>query len=955
MSFHLMYLNAKRPLFRLSLLLFIGLLCSGSEWVGAQTPVNQWVFEPANVSGTTVSDQAGSLNGTIKGTVAWGTTPNSLSLAGGSYVEISPAMNTAQMPQKNITVEAWVKLRSYGSWPALVSCVQDNGSFERGWCLGVNSSKFYWALAGDTTLNYMYAPSTFALNQWYHVVGTYDGTTMRLYVNGAQVASATSESGNINYATAPFVLGNYKDDNDNYPMDGWMREAAMFNSTLTAAEVQARYDAQAPLFESFSPSLGPYVQFDGGVGGTVCWETATPQPSIVEYSSPGEAAQRVSDATLKTKHRVFIQNLKTKTEYSYSVIGLNNTTEQASGPYTFETDYHYQVAEVPSRRAHFPAGSHDALLTSVASSLLTQTGVTKGYALDLGGTDARLAYELVKSSDLNVIIVHPDPAVVLKLRKQLHAVGVYGSRVTVIQSDLNSLPFTGKWFNLIVSSDLLTGGAMTGNSSELLRVLRPHGIAVLGMPTGADGDLLGSDPDAWVRAGITAADADITTENGRMTSIKRKPLSGIGQWSHNFGDAGQSCASNDQRVGTDEMQIQWFGLPGPRSFTDRQARNPTPLVVNGTLFMQGDNRISAQDSYNGSVYWSAEIPGARRVNMPRDGGNWSADSDSLYFALRNNLLRFNAYTGERMRSYNIPLDPKKYDWGYVANVGDKVYGSCVKKNSFYTTVSGSWEFWYDSPSSTKEISKICSHQLFCLNKSDGTTAWTYDGGVVINSTIAIGNGRVYFIDCRNSNIAASTTGRIGSTDLWSQNYMVALDASTGALIWEKPITIPSSPQPGVIYLSWSDNALFLLSSTNQYNARGFSTADGTQLWSNSYAWARNNHGAHIYHPVIMGNYAIAEPRAFNIHTGEVQKNLPTRAGCSTMSGAGHVATYVNSSYNNEINFWDIQSDHKTLLRGMRSSCWLSMMSGDGMIFLAAASSGCACSFPIQTTVSFSAP
>jgi len=288
-------------------------------------------------------------------------------------------------------------------------------------------------------------------------------------------------------------------------------------------------------------------------------------------------------------------------------------------------------------------------------------------------------------------------------------------------------------------------------------------------------------------------------------------------------------------------------------------------------------------------------------------------------------------------------------------VGDKIYGSCVKKGSFYTKVSGSWEFWYDSPSKTIEISKICSDQIFCKNKTDGATVWTYDAGVVINSTIALGNGRMYFIDCRNTNIANSSTGRIGSTDLWSQNYMVALDAQTGALVWEKPITIPNAPQPGVIYLTWSDNGLFLLSSTSQYNARGFSTADGTQLWNASYSWKRNHHGAHIYHPVLMGDYAIAEPKAFNIHSGALLKDLPLRAGCSTMSSSANVATYVNSSYNNEIHFWDIQSDQHKLLRGTKSSCWLSIVSGDRMIFLAAASSGCACSFPIQTTVSFSAP
>ncbi len=53
----------------LSLFIVIGLLRFGSEWAGAQVPVNQWVFEAGNVTGTTVTDQTVSLNGTIKGAV----------------------------------------------------------------------------------------------------------------------------------------------------------------------------------------------------------------------------------------------------------------------------------------------------------------------------------------------------------------------------------------------------------------------------------------------------------------------------------------------------------------------------------------------------------------------------------------------------------------------------------------------------------------------------------------------------------------------------------------------------------------------------------------------------------------------------------------------------------------------------------------------------------------------
>src|SRR5438552_769923 len=35
-------------------------------------------------------------------------------------------------------------------------------------------------------------PLSSAANQWYHVVGSYDGTTMRLYVNGVKVREQVS-------------------------------------------------------------------------------------------------------------------------------------------------------------------------------------------------------------------------------------------------------------------------------------------------------------------------------------------------------------------------------------------------------------------------------------------------------------------------------------------------------------------------------------------------------------------------------------------------------------------------------------------------------------------------------------------------------------------------------------------------------------------------------------------
>jgi hypothetical protein len=80
---------------------------------------------------------------------------------------------------------------------------------------------------------------TIAPGEWQFVVGTYDGTTGTLYVNGAAVAADTFPSpGTVNL---PVYFGEYSGGGSAWK--GRIDEVQLFTRSLTASEVRAMYEA----------------------------------------------------------------------------------------------------------------------------------------------------------------------------------------------------------------------------------------------------------------------------------------------------------------------------------------------------------------------------------------------------------------------------------------------------------------------------------------------------------------------------------------------------------------------------------------------------------------------------------------------------------------------------------------------------------------------------------------
>ena len=156
-------------------------------------------------SGTIVNDASGNgNNGTISG-ATWTTSGkygNALSFNGSNSGVTVPDSASLHLTT-SLTLEAWVYPTTVSSaWRDVIEKGNDNYYLEATaqFAGGVPADGGTWAEPP------VYGASILPVNVWSHLASTYDGSTLRLYLNGAQVASK-SVSGLIGVTTDALTFG----------------------------------------------------------------------------------------------------------------------------------------------------------------------------------------------------------------------------------------------------------------------------------------------------------------------------------------------------------------------------------------------------------------------------------------------------------------------------------------------------------------------------------------------------------------------------------------------------------------------------------------------------------------------------------------------------------------------------------------------------------------------------
>jgi hypothetical protein len=208
-----------------------------------------WRF--GETSGTTAKDLVGGKDGTYTNGV---TLNQSGAIAGdsdpaasfdGSNDFVGYGDNYGFAGTASFSAEAWVnQTLAHSGWSARIFDKVNYGTNRDGW-LVVNQ-------AGDNLAFIRYSGSAqagtsvgaaagliTAGNGWHHLVVTYDGTNMRLYVDGVLRAGPSSSTYAMNAHTSPFAVGATSGGGNPFP--GLIDDVAIYNVALSAQQVEEHY------------------------------------------------------------------------------------------------------------------------------------------------------------------------------------------------------------------------------------------------------------------------------------------------------------------------------------------------------------------------------------------------------------------------------------------------------------------------------------------------------------------------------------------------------------------------------------------------------------------------------------------------------------------------------------------------------------------------------------------
>ena len=439
--------------------------------------------------------------------------------------------------------------------------------------------------------------------------------------------------------------------------------------------------------------------------------------------------------------------------------------------------------------------------------LIARTGISKGICSVPQCGPGDLAAAIAAESELLVHAFDRDRADVDQAARRPKLLAVEWLAT-------GRMPYVDDFVDLAVVDTAASGTP----ASEIFRVLRPRGCAILRGGSASAGDL--------ATAGFEVEDV----KSGWQ--IARKPArSGADDWSHWFHGPDNNPVSQDTVIQSPYV-TQWLAKPYYHAMpVVSTAAAGRVFVATGHIAHHDReiptlNTLVARNGYNGRILWQRKLPQGYLVHRSA----FIATGDALYMAAGDEILLLDPETGRELERVRVPGTRGKLMW--MAKVDDILYVLTGHGEPPTETmeVHANWRGWgwhnvdkNYSPEGKHQIRWGFGDMLAAYDLTRREVVWTHRQANMDSRGVAILRDRLFYY-VPGSTLACLDRHR-GSI-LWRNE-----DREHLALIEEEAKGLKGTPGFRTTPMLLATPVGLFVQGQKRMNVLGFSVEDGRFRWA----------------------------------------------------------------------------------------------------------------------------
>ncbi len=325
------------------------------------TSAQEWWFWPEYTLGQKAKNYPGNRlddPASRKNLVSEATTP--ILFIGEEPTErIEDFIDSKQLPQGAFSVEFWL-LNHVNQPVGALAALRNKGRYEEpDWLLGMHGRNIIFSIktSENPFANLVrYELKTRGWKQyWYHVVATYSGGIVLLYVNGDKVNEMKVGERVTAGDNDQLELASYMKNEPYMRLGNLVKMFAIHRNALSTSDIKKRYAelqnmvAEGKLYRDlFHFNAGPYLNYATTTSINIVWETDRPADFVIEYGKQLPLDKKMELNTQKirkesatvnsTIYEVTLEGLEPETPYFYNIKAKSHDgAAMESGVLTFAT------------------------------------------------------------------------------------------------------------------------------------------------------------------------------------------------------------------------------------------------------------------------------------------------------------------------------------------------------------------------------------------------------------------------------------------------------------------------------------------------------------------------------------------------------------------------------------------------------------------------------------------